>query len=70
MLFLVAALWFGQVSLALVGAFLLFATWAEARNVKRVVALRAWQERMRQTSSRLFDGQGPTSTYRPRWRLD
>ena len=69
-LFLVAALWFGQVSLALVGAFLLFATWAEARNVKRVVALRAWQERMRQTSSRLFDGQGPTSTYRPRWRLD
>ena len=69
-LFLVAALWFGQLSLALVGAFLLFATWAEARNVRRVLALRAWQERVRKTSARIFDNPPPPSDYRPRWRLD
>jgi len=69
-LFLVAALWFGQLSLALVGGFLLFATWAEARNVRRTLALRAWQERVRRTSQRILDGHGPTSDYRPRWRLD
>ena len=38
--FLVAALAFGQLSLALVGAFLLFATWAEARSVRRLAATR------------------------------
>lgn len=38
--FIVAALVFGQFSLALVGGFLLFATWVEARNVQRIVRSR------------------------------
>jgi Zn-dependent protease len=61
-LFVVGALALGQPSLALVGAFLLFATWIEARNVAVVGARMDAEERRR--SWDLGGG------YRPRWRLD
>lgn len=60
-LFMIGALAWGQWSLALVGAFLLFATWMEARNV-RVMGARKRDE---ESSWR-----PPTRPYQPRWRLD
>lgn len=69
-LFLLGALVFGQFSLGLVGVFLLFATWSEARNVDRYEAHRALQA-LRRRRSLWEEWEEPMSgPYRPRWRLD
>lgn len=65
--FLVGALWFGQLSLALVGGFLLYATWAEARQVRQRLAYEAWQAAR---EARFFGRRPRSGPYRPRWRLD